>query len=493
MNFISDFSRYNSLLEVNNTWKLLRAKSAPFVISFLKNIFAKEREVPYEYARANLKEFLDELVNKLSPEERKQSAKDYLRDWMDRGWIRELDNKIFMTDAAQKAIEFCDRLENKVVSTSATHLEILQQEVQKLYVQISENKRLRIKELNAQIKELQAEKKLISEGKESRLNDYQKQEKIKAVYDMASRLPSDFRKLEEETVDIARKIRVQMIENSQTKGQLLSDVLAQENIQRRTEYGAAYEGFFALICEEDVCSNFKKQIDYILSKPIAKYLDKKQQNFLHTLTDVLVNECDRVRRIRNRIDENLRSYLESSDYKENQIVTSLISLLEQEAVKFKDKDFNLYTKEMNLTLEKAGVKVTSIDSLAAALKVPEKEVSLGSLEEHQNSNAISDDILRQLDTVRLSDVRTKIRELIGNTSQMSVGEILQKVQLRYGLEEIVAYVRVAREMNKDEIVDNEEIVVKVPSTQGLKQLKVKLPKIVLTSQQVRNQDKASGV
>ena len=269
MNFISDFSRYNSLLEVNNTWKLLRAKSAPFVISFLKNIFAKEREVPYEYARANLKEFLDELVNKLTPEERKQSAKDYLRDWMDRGWIRELDNKIFMTDAAQKAIEFCDRLENKVVSTSATHLEILQQEVQKLYVQISENKRLRIKELNAQIKKLQAEKKLISEGKESRLNDYQKQEKIKAVYDMASRLPSDFRKLEEETVDIARKIRVQMIENSQTKGQLLSDVLAQENIQRRTEYGAAYEGFFALICEEDVCSNFKKQIDYILSKPIA--------------------------------------------------------------------------------------------------------------------------------------------------------------------------------------------------------------------------------
>ena len=104
MNFISDFSRYNSLLEVNNTWKLLRAKSAPFVISFLKNIFAKEREVPYEYARANLKEFLDELVNKLTPEERKQSAKDYLRDWMDRGWIRELDNKIFMTDAAQKAI-----------------------------------------------------------------------------------------------------------------------------------------------------------------------------------------------------------------------------------------------------------------------------------------------------------------------------------------------------------------------------------------------------
>ena len=293
---------------------------------------------------------------------------------------------------------------------------------------------------------------------------------------MASRLPSDFRKLEEETVDIARKIRVQMIEDSQTKGQLLSDVLEQENIQRKTEYGAAYEGFFALICEDNIYKNFKKQIDFILSKPIARYLDKKQQNFLHSLTEVLVTECDRVRKIRNRIDENLRSYLESADYRENQIVTSLISKLEQEAVKFKNQDFNLYTKEMNLSLDKAGVKVSSVESIGQALKVPDKEVTLGSLEEHENSNTISSDILKQLDTVRLSDVRSTIRSLIGKTSQMSVGEIIKKVNLRYGLEEIVAFVRVAREMNKAEVNESEEIIVKVPAQNGFKELKVKLPK-----------------
>ncbi len=293
---------------------------------------------------------------------------------------------------------------------------------------------------------------------------------------MASRLPSDFRKLEEETVDIARKIRVQMIEDSQTKGQLLSDVLEQENIQRKTEYGAAYEGFFALICEDNIYKNFKKQIDFILSKPIAQYLDKKQQNFLHSLTEVLVTECDRVRKIRNRIDENLRSYLESADYRENQIVTSLISKLEQDAVKFKNQDFNLYTKEMNLSLDKAGVKVSSVESIGQALKVPDKEVTLGSLEEHENSNTISSDILKQLDTVRLSDVRSTIRSLIGKTSQMSVGEIIKKVNLRYGLEEIVAFVRVAREMNKAEVNESEEIIVKVPAQNGFKELKVKLPK-----------------
>lgn len=41
-------------------------------------------------------------------------------------------------------------------------------------------------------------------------------------------------------------------------------------------------------------------------------------------------------------------------------------------------------------------------------------------------------------------------------------------------------------MNKAEVNEFEEIIVKVPAQNGFKELKVKLPKIVLTSQLVRN-------
>lgn len=62
--------------------------------------------------------------------------------------------------------------------------------------------------------------------------------------------------------------------------------------------------------------SFKNQVDYLLSQPIAKYLTKDQGLFLHNLVDVLVKECDRVKKVRARIDENLRMYIESSDFQE---------------------------------------------------------------------------------------------------------------------------------------------------------------------------------
>lgn len=488
MDFLSDYSRFENLLERNNTWKLLRAKSAPFIISFLKNIFAEEREVEYEVARANLKEFLEELKTKLEPDEQRRSAKDYLNEWMNRGWIRELNNRITMTDAAQKAIAFCERLDTKVISTSATHLEILQQEIQKLFVQIGTDRKLRVRELNQRIKELEAEKKLINAGQEAELSEYQQHEKIKAIYDLASRLPDDFRKLEEETVEIAQAIRIRMIENADTKGQIIADVLKDEEVQRRTEYGAAYEGFFTLICEKERSDKFRAQMDYILSKPIASHLEKRQQVFLHSLIDVLVHECDRVMKVRSRIDANLRSYLESSDFRENHRINQLIQALEQEAVKLKDQDFNMFTRELDLTLEKASIRVQSIESLSDALKLPPKTVELGELSEHENSREIRADLLSELDTVRLSEVFERIRNRVGRTSQLSVGSIIETTPLRHGLEEVVAFVRVARELNAAPIEDTETIVVSVSQGGEAKRLKITLPKIVLNAQMIKDHE-----
>lgn len=488
MDFLSDFSRFDNLLERNNTWKLLRAKSAPFVISFLKNIFAEEREVEYEVARANLKEFLEELKTKLDPDEQRRSAKDYLNEWMNRGWIRELNNRITLTDAAQKAIAFCERLDTKIISTSATHLEILQQEIQKLFVQVGTDKKLRVRELNRRIKELEAEKKLINAGQEAELTEYQQHEKIKAIYDLASRLPDDFRKLEEETVEIAQAIRIRMIENADTKGQIISDVLKDEAVQRRTEYGAAYEGFFALICEKERSDKFKAQMDYILSKPIAGHLDKRQQVFLHTLIDVLVRECDRVMKVRSRIDANLRSYLESADFQENHRINQLIQSLEQEAVKLKDQHFNMFTRELDLSLEKASIRVQSVESLSEALKLPPKTVELGELSEHENSGELRADLLSQLDTVRLSEVFDRIRHCVGRTHEMSLGAIIESTPLRHGLEEVVAFVRVARELNPEQIQGTETIVVALNRGSEARCLRITLPHIRLNAQMIKDHE-----
>ena len=232
---------------------------------------------------------------------------------------------------------------------------------------------------------------------------------------------------------------------------------------------------------------FNSQIDFILDKPIAKHLDKKQQKFLHSFIDILVNECDRVRKVRAQIDANLRAYLESSEFKENRLLTKTISKLEKEAVKLKDTGINLYTKLLETSLEKGNVKVFSVEALKNAIKVAPKEAKLGEFVEHENSKVIRSEILKQIDTVKLSDVKNTIKKILGNASSLSVGSIIERTQLKYGLDEVVAFVRVARELNKDPILEQEEIIVKNIS-QHKGSLKIRLPKIILSSQMLRDSE-----
>lgn len=485
MNFLSDYRRLNSLLESSNTWRLLRAQTSPLILAFLKNVFNDEREVEYERARACLKEYLEDIKNYLDPTEQKRTAKDYLNEWLNKKWIRERENKLTMTDAAQKALIFCEQLDTKVVSTSATHLEILLREVQNLYIQISNDKRARVKEINRQIATLEAEKKLIQQGQDEPLSDYQQKEKIKTLYDLANRLPNDFRRLEEETYEINKALRTKMVQEQSSKGQLISEVLAEEAKQRLTDYGSAYEQFFTLLCEEERSLQFKRQIKHILEQPIAKYLDKKQVHFVGNILDILIKECNRVRKVRARIDENLRVYLESAEYKENKRLSKLFAELEHESVKFKTQKFNMFTKEIDIYLEKGNIRVIGIESLKNALKTPPEKGTIDEIETHENKSVIRDHILKQLDTVKMPEVRKQIRKVLGQASSMTIGQIISKTSLKHGLEEIVAFIRAAREMNTDELLDSEEIVVTINKDGQSKKLCLKLPRIMITSQMAR--------
>ena len=111
MSFSEDFDFYGDLVTSNRTLKLLRADNAPLIMAFLKNIFQNESEVDYIEAREKLNEFLGELRrNAAGDSDDGVSATAYFREWIRNGWIRELNNRLTMTDAAQKALSTCNML-----------------------------------------------------------------------------------------------------------------------------------------------------------------------------------------------------------------------------------------------------------------------------------------------------------------------------------------------------------------------------------------------
>lgn len=57
------------------------------------------------------------------------------------------------------------------------------------------------------------------------LNDYEKKERIREIYNLAYSLTGDFRLLEEEIRKMDKTLRVQMIDDNLSKGELLQKYL----------------------------------------------------------------------------------------------------------------------------------------------------------------------------------------------------------------------------------------------------------------------------
>ena len=485
-----DYNRFLDLREKDKVWKLLKADNAPLILSFLKNMFQTEREIPYDAIKANLNMLLSEFASSNPDLQLKVSARDYLNTWMESGWIKRLlqNDVVMLTDAAQKAIDFADNLDAQIISTSATHLENLCNDVQRLYIMVCSDKKLKLKEIDNRIRALKKERELVASEQLEPLSEYQQKEKIKTLYDSSRSLPRDFRKLEEEIIDIDITLRQKIIEDGSSKGDILSMDLDCQEQQMMTDYGAAYKDFFRLICDEALCSKFKKQIDYILDKPISKHLTEKQKSHLHNLIDNLVNESDRVRAVRSRINANLRAFISSEDFEENRRVNELINALEKEAIKFTENKVPIHSKRMAIEMEQGSVRVKSLESLNAGIKSPDKEPDLN-IETHVSDGPVSKDVLKLLDTVNIQDVKKSVKKTLGQTSIMTIGQIINSNVIRYGLEEVVAYVRVAKEYNDETVTENEDILIKAKDHTGaVKTLKISLPKIMLSSQMIRNKE-----
>ncbi len=482
MNFLTDYSNIKELLDSNRTWKLLRADHAPIILAFLKNLFKNVRDVSYEQARAELKECFQDIKSTYGAEIPFRQSSDYLRNWMDEGWLMEINGSLTMTDAAQRAIAFVEMLESRIVSTSATHLQILQNEVETLFIDVSTNKTFRVGALSKQLLDLQTRINAIEMGGGSILSHSEQREKMRTIYELAQRLPSDFRKLEEETREIDRQTRIRMIENFNTKGQVLEHILEDEREMRLTEYGTAYEGFFRMICNSADLDKFKFQIEELLKHQVSDCLSEDEKYFLRELTEILVKECDRVRRVRSSIDENIRFYLENTDFMENRAVDQLLSKLEQLAVKLKDAPINLRTEKVDFEINSGSVKVDSIK--VYTLRSPDEMVDFSEIQDNTNAGSISDRVLDSLDTVRMSEIRENIRKTLGRASVLSVAEIIERNPIHYGLSEVVSYVRAAQEYGAQYSQEQDVVEVADYKHPG-RMLRITIPRQFVSSQQVR--------
>lgn len=471
MNFSHSLAKYRRLYEENKVWKLLRATTAPLILAFIEQVFSSgQNEISYSQARILLDAELEK--NHWYAD---TPAAIYINQWVKDGWLREMDNKLTKTDTCEIALRFCQSFDERNINTSASHLRIVQEAVRELVIALNENPEERIALLNQRKAELEKEITNIQTKGINTLSDQQRRERLREIYQLASVLTNDFRYVEDEIRRLDQEIRIKMIEKDNNRGEVLQATMDQEALLAQSDAGSAFESFFQLLCDSNRSTEFKEQLDIILNQISDNYLQPRQRKFLKRLLQELTQESEHIFQIRRRTEENLKTYIKSGAAQEKRTVDRLITQLEQLAVNFSKNNINL-KQATHLILPTGNIEINSPDSIC--LKEPIAAIQITDITEHTNSVVPSETVLTLLDTIQIKEVADSIYHNLCTFGPLTIAGLVEKKPINFGLEELVAYLRIAQHIQATDLNEKESIIIQ--DKQGI-QIKATLPKYLLSA------------
>ncbi len=440
MNFQGLQAQYHRLFDEDKAWKLLRADNAPMIMAFIATLFAEESEVPFSRARIALDA---ELVRcrELGIWETDTPAGIYLYQWIKAGWLREMNDMITQTDAGETALRFCRNLDDRGSVTTASHLRIVQEAVRDFVVAVSNSPEERMALLEKKKSQVQKKIDQLRAGVLTELTSAEQRERIREIYQLASVLTGDFRRVEDEIRILDQELRTQVIEADTSRGEVLKSVMEKETLLEQTDAGSAFESFFQLLCDQNRSAEFRNQLRSILTHPAAAHLSSTQHQFLNQLMRELTRESDRVFQIRRRTQEGLRNYIENDAALENRAVDQLLGRLEQMAVGLREMECSPRTAT-DLYLDVGAVTIASPEKLRP--RAPEETLDTSNVQEKTNAVLPSERILSHLDAVSIRDVAQNTLAVLESNGPMTIGGVAEKRPLKSGLEELVACLRVAK-------------------------------------------------
>lgn len=477
MSFHELNARFRRLHKEHATWRLLRMDNAPLILAFVADLFEDLNQVAFGRAKVALDTEL-ELWREQGLLDSEVNASTYLRQWIQSGWLRELDDQLSRTDACEIALRFCRQLDQRESNATASHLRIVQDAVRDLSVAISPDPNQRIASLESRKADIQCELDDLNAGILHKLSEAEQRERIIEIYQLAAVLTGDFRRVEDEIRQLDQTLRVQMIESGGSRGEVLLKLLEEEQLLTDSDAGRAFEGFFQLLCDQYRSTEFREQLKVILSCSAVKNLNQQQARYLGKLMRELSRESERVFQVRRRTEESLRQFVESGAASEMRAVDRLLGQLERLAVELKDAEIPL-RHDIGLQLNSGNVKTQSPDSLR--LKMPEEQLNTRDIEVEKNATTPSDAMLQQLHSVQVIQVAERIHKtLCCSRIPLSIATLIEQQPIQAGLEELVACLRVAQAVGATELQGKETVMIKDRNGQ---RLKAHIPHYLLSAEQ----------
>lgn len=446
-------AKYRRLYNENPVWKLLRAENAPYILAFITELFEENAEVSYGNAKNILEEFI-KYSREMGIWLTDTNASQYLHHWITAGWLREMDGKLSKTDVSETVLRFCKGLDERLTHTTASHLRIVQDAVRDFVAKVSENPEERIQLLEQKKLEIEKEIADLRAGVITQLGEAEQRERIREIYQLASILTGDFRWVEDEIRQLDKALRLEMIEGSQSRGAMILSLIEKEHLLAQSDAGSAFDGFCQLLQDQDRSTEFREQLRAILKYPVASHLSDSQRKYLGQLMRELGKESERVFHVRRRIEEGLRAYIESGAGSENRTIDQLLTQLEKQAVVLLEQNIELKT-ELTAVLNTGSIVVNSPEMLL--LKSPHEHMDTRGVQLQQNRKEPSDQMLHYLESVQVRELAEQVYKTLQEKGVMSIAHLTREYPLQSGLEELVAYLRIAKAIKATQLPKTEQV------------------------------------
>ncbi len=311
-------------------WQLLTAHTGPLVLGSLRRLFSEKLDgIDIDAALQLLSEAL-QLSHEAGEIELEgeylQLARREIRQWIRRRLVVEREGRLLATDALESAFRFVDSLDNRIMTSTASRLSIVQREIESLESSINPDPKSREAELKRKIAELESELVQVRKGELSVLPEQAAVEAIREVYNLAMGLRNDFRRVEDSYREADQRLRQSIIGEDHHRGDIVDSLLEGHDLLLQTDEGKVFDAFQQQLAHSIELESMKLRIRSLMGRPVVhKALTREQQSELRWLIMRLVSETETVIRARERSERDVKGFLKTGLASEHHRVGRLLN------------------------------------------------------------------------------------------------------------------------------------------------------------------------
>ncbi|MBB4817798.1 putative RNA-binding Zn ribbon-like protein [Pseudomonas alcaligenes] len=458
--------RYISARGQHPAWLLLASRRAALVLGCLRTLFERAHDgIPMEDAlqalAVILASYASQELYEIDPDATHLQAGRELREWIKRRLIVEREGRIYATDALEVAIQFVESLDSRIMTSTASRLSVVQREIENLETNLNPSPVSRINSLRRRIKDLEHELEQAEAGHITILDEAQAVEGIREVFNLATSLRADFRRVEDSWRDADRALRQSIISEQHHRGEIIDRLLDGQDALLSTPEGRVFDSFQQQLRQPYELESMRERLRTILRHPaVPKALHRSQQRELRLTVMRLVQESQVVLQARARSERDVRGFMKTGLAVEHHRVGNLLNEIFTLALSLDWQRQSV--RRQTVPLPPVGVAITgvpAVERLRFKAVDDDEHSDLDLSTTPTGLEEIGDDFWDAFDGLdRVALINDTLAVLAQQSRPVSLGELAGLLPPAHDLETFALWLGMAREAGIEVLNDEHELV-----------------------------------